>query len=48
MRRSYECGSAEHLISRRQALGALAGAAVGGLGLSTLMEKAVAQIKAGT
>ena len=42
MKRSYECGSAEHLISRRQALGTLAGAAIGGFGLSSLMQEAVA------
>lgn len=42
MRRSYECGSPDHLFSRRQALGTLAGAAAGGLGFSSLMQEAAA------
>jgi len=43
MKRWYECGSAEHALSRRQMLGTLAGtAAVGACGLSSLMQQTVA------
>ncbi|PAW91533.1 MAG: hypothetical protein B9S33_00665 [Pedosphaera sp. Tous-C6FEB] len=43
MKRWYECGSADHALSRRQMLGSLAGtAAVGACGLSSLMQQAVA------
>ena len=42
MKRWYECGSAEHGISRRQMLGTLGGAAAGAFGLGSLMQEAVA------
>lgn len=42
MSRWYECNSPDHHWSRRQVLGALAGGAAGSLGLSSLLQPAVA------
>ena len=41
-RRWYECGHAEHAMSRRQWLGACGGAALGACGLASLMQRAAA------
>ena len=47
MKHPFACNSAEHHLSRRQMLGTLAGAAAGSVGMSALLQPAVAeQIKA--